>query len=235
MRATARPAAVLSRRDRERLARREAMLDAALAVFSEKGYAGTAVDEIADRAEFGKGTIYNYFPGGKDELFLALFEERVVGWLHRVIGASFPDDVDLSTPRAARAAFHGFIRDLLREFQKDRDALLMFMKEGHRTQIAPEQEAAFARHFMGVIEALARPVEAAVAAGALRPLPARPVAHVLMGNVRGFLMAEVDAECDPSGTFEPAPFGSADEAAEFLTTVLFDGLLADAPGGPASA
>jgi len=47
-----------------------------------------------------------------------------------------------------------------------------------------------------------------------------------MGNIRGYLMAEVDADCDPSGHFEPAPFGTADEAAEFLTTVLFDGLLA---------
>jgi AcrR family transcriptional regulator len=227
------PPLALSRRERERLARREAMLDAALAVFSEKGYGGASVDEIAERAEFGKGTIYNYFPGGKDELFLTLFEERVVGWLHRVIGASFPDDVDLGTPQGARAAFHGFIDRLLREFEADREALLMFMKEGHRTQIAPEQEAAFARHFMGVIEALARPVEAAVASGALRPLPAHPVAHVLMGNVRGFLMAEVDAECDPSGAFEPAPFGSSSEAAEFLTTVLFDGLLGNTASGPA--
>lgn len=218
----------LSRRERERLARRALMLDAALAVFSEKGYAGASVDEVAERAEFGKGTIYNYFPGGKDELFLTLFEERVAAGLHRVIARSFPDDADLSTPAAARAAFHGFIRGLLRQFEESRDALLMFMKEGHRTKVGADQEAAFARHFGGVIEAVARPIERAVAAGALRPLPAHPVAHVLMGNVRGFIMAEVDAECDPTGTFEPAPFGSADEAAEFLTTVLFDGLLAPA-------
>ena len=225
MELTAPPDSALSRRDRERLARRAAMLDAALAVFSEKGYGGASVDEIAERAEFGKGTIYNYFPGGKDELFLALFEERVVGWLHGIVARSFPDGVDLSTPPAARAAFHGFLQTLLSQFHESRDALLMFMKEGHRTQLDLEREAAFGQHFMGVIDAVARPIEAAVAAGALRPLPARPVAHVLMGNVRGYLMAEVDAECDPTGTFEPAPFGSADEAAEFLTTVLFDGLL----------
>lgn len=220
------PAPALGRRERERLLRRAAMLDAALAVFAEKGYGGASVDEIAERAEFGKGTIYNYFPGGKDELFLTLFEERVAGWLHGIVARSFPDDADLSTPRAARAAFHGFLQTLLREFDESRGALLMFMKEGHRTQLAPEHEAAFGRHFLGVIEAVARPIEAAVAAGSLRPLPARPVAHVLMGNVRGYLMAELDAEVDPSGTFEPAPFGSPSEAAEFLTTVLFDGLLA---------
>ena len=215
----------LSRRDRERLARREAMLDAALAVFSEKGYGGASVDEIAERAEFGKGTIYNYFPGGKDELYFALFEERVVGGLRRVIDGSFPDGVDLSTPAAARAAFRGFIGGLIRQFEEARGPMLMFMKEGHRTHLALEHAAEFGLHFFGIIEAVARPIQLAIDAGALRPLPARPVAHVLMGNVRGYLMAEVDADCDPSGSLEPAPFGSSGEAAEFLTTVLFDGLL----------
>ncbi len=227
-------AAPLSRRDRERLARREAMLDAALAVFAEKGYGGASVDEIAERAEFGKGTIYNYFPGGKDELYFALFEERVVAGLRRVIDDAFPPALDLSTPAAARVAFHGFIRGLIGQFHESRGPLLMFMKEGHRTHLDLEHAADFGLHFFGIIEAVARPIERAVAAGALRPLPAHPVAHVLMGNVRGYLMAEVDADCDPSGSFEPAPFGSADEAAEFLTTVLFDGLLAPGADAPSS-
>ena len=201
------------------------MLNSALAVFAEHGYARASVDEIAERAEFGKGTIYNYFPGGKDELFFVLFEERIVAGLHRVIDEAFPPDVDLSTPRAARTAFHGFIRALLHLFEDSRDVMLMFMKEGHRTGLGDEHEAAFAMHFSGIIDALARPIGRAIDAGAMRPLPAHPIAHVLMGNVRGYIMAEVDADCDPSGHFEPAPFGTADEAAEFLTTVLFDGLL----------
>lgn len=208
--------------------RRRAMLDAALVVFAEHGYAGASVDEIAERAEFGKGTIYNYFPGGKDELFFVLFEERVASGMHRVIAEAFPDDVDLSTPEAVRTAFHGFIRALLGQFNESRDAMLMFMKEGYRTKLGADHEAGFMRHFAGIIEALAGYIQRAVDAGAMRPLPAHPVAHVLMGNVRGYLMAEVDADCDPSGHFKPTPFGTADEAADFLTTVLFDGLLARA-------
>ena len=222
----------LSRRDRERLARRSEMLDAALVVFAEKGYAGASVDEIAERAEFGKGTIYNYFPDGKDELYLTLFEERVVAGLRRVIDESFPPAADLSTPAAVRTAFHGFIRRLIDQFQEARGPLLMFMKEGHRSHLDLGNAADFGLHFLGIIDAVARPIARAVESGALRPLPAHPVAHVLMGNVRGYLMAEVDAACDPSGTMPAAPFGSADEAAEFLTTVLFDGLLA--PGAPSS-
>ncbi|MDX1439230.1 MAG: helix-turn-helix domain-containing protein, partial [Rubricoccaceae bacterium] len=46
-----------TRRDREREARRQAILDAALATFAEKGFEGSTLDEVAERAEFGKGTL----------------------------------------------------------------------------------------------------------------------------------------------------------------------------------
>ena len=216
----------LTRRERERLSRRQAMLDAALAVFAEKGYEGATIDQIADRAEFGKGTIYNYFPDGKEALFIALLAELVIGGLHKIIASSFSDPDELLTPAGARAAFHGFIRSLIRMHQADDDALLMFMKEGHRTVFDEAKSAQLAEHFNGVFDALVEPIELAIAAGALRPLPARPVAHLLMGNVRGYLMAELDARCDPSRTLDKAPYGSPDEAADFITTVLFDGLLA---------
>ena len=65
----------LTRRDRERLARRRAILDAALSTFAAKGYEGATLNEVAERAEFGKGTLYNYFPGGKEEILFALFDE----------------------------------------------------------------------------------------------------------------------------------------------------------------
>ena len=228
--------APLSRRERERQLRRQAMLAAALAVFAEKGFDGATVDEIAERAEFGKGTIYNYFPDGKDALFLALLQELVIGGLHDVIRASFPDPAELATPAGARAAFHRFITSLLEHHHDEDDALLMFMKEGHRMAFDAEKEAEIAEHLNSVFEALVVPIETAIAAGALRPLPARPVAHLLMGNVRGYLMAELDARCDTSATIGPAPYGTPEAAAALITTVLFDGLLAqDAGDGDVSA
>jgi AcrR family transcriptional regulator len=49
------------RKEREREARREAILDAAGKVFSLKGYHEATLDEIAAEAELAKGTIYNYY------------------------------------------------------------------------------------------------------------------------------------------------------------------------------
>ena len=219
--------AALPRRDRERLARREAMVDAALVVFADKGFAGATLDEIAERAEFGKGTLYNYFPGGKEELFLAIFRDRVAAGLERVVAETLPADVDVSTPAAARAAFRGLVQGLIEHFHESTNAVLMFMKEGHRTLPDSADLAVFAEHFNRIIEGVARAVQRAVDAGSIRDLPAHPVAHLIMGNVRGYIMAEVDADCDPTGTFEPTPFGTPGEAADFITTILFDGLLAE--------
>jgi AcrR family transcriptional regulator len=48
-------------------------VEAATAVFAQKGYASTRVADIAERAEVGKGTVYEYF-SSKEELLFAVFE-----------------------------------------------------------------------------------------------------------------------------------------------------------------
>jgi AcrR family transcriptional regulator len=53
------------------------ILDAALACFSEKGFAATRMEDIARRAGISKGTIYLYFES-KEAVFKAL-AQRVVG------------------------------------------------------------------------------------------------------------------------------------------------------------
>lgn len=213
------------RRERERLARRRAMLDAALAVFGEKGFDGATVDEVAERAEFGKGTLYNYFPGGKDEIYLALFDEIVIDRLIGVAQHAFSDPSALAAPAVAREAFCAFIEALLTHFADHRAHLTLFMKDGHRMMLDSERAAFFVSRFERVIDAVARPIEAAMANGALRLLPARPVAHLLMGNVRGHLLANMDARC-AAGVADASPFATPAAAAAFITTVLFDGLLA---------
>jgi AcrR family transcriptional regulator len=51
---------------------RERLLDAAIAVFREKGYDGTGVQEIARRAGLTTGAIYGNFRGKADLLFSAI-------------------------------------------------------------------------------------------------------------------------------------------------------------------
>jgi AcrR family transcriptional regulator len=81
---------------------RAALLDAAAAVFAERGFRDSSVDEVAQRAGFSKGALYWHF-AGKDELFIALLEERVDRPTREMIELleSAPPDQDMG-PEASR-------------------------------------------------------------------------------------------------------------------------------------
>ena len=64
-------------RQRRKEARPQELLDAALALFVEKGYAATRLDEIAAQAGVSKGTLYLYFTS-KEELFKAVVREGLL-------------------------------------------------------------------------------------------------------------------------------------------------------------
>jgi len=58
--------------------RRQKIINAAKALFSEKGYAGTGLREIAERAGVSLGNIYNYFKN-KEEIFSSIFNPEEIG------------------------------------------------------------------------------------------------------------------------------------------------------------
>jgi len=60
-----------SRKERERRQHEAEILQAACELFARKGYHSTTLEEIAHHAQFGKGTIYNYF-SSKEELFFGI-------------------------------------------------------------------------------------------------------------------------------------------------------------------
>jgi AcrR family transcriptional regulator len=55
-----------------RIQKEAAILEAAAAVLVERGFRGTRIADVAERAGIGKGTVYEYFRS-KEELFLRLF------------------------------------------------------------------------------------------------------------------------------------------------------------------
>lgn len=64
----------MSRKERRRRQHREEILSVALALFSEKGFHNVTIREIAGRAEFSTGTLYNLFES-KEALFSELLRE----------------------------------------------------------------------------------------------------------------------------------------------------------------
>lgn len=76
----------MRRTKEEAEATRKALLTAALTVFSERGYADTRLEEIAERAGVTRGAIYHHF-GSKAELFNVLMAE-ITERLTPIIGQS---------------------------------------------------------------------------------------------------------------------------------------------------
>jgi AcrR family transcriptional regulator len=113
--------------------RRAAILDSALEVFSNRGYHGASIDEIAQEGGISKALIYEHFPSKKD-LHASLLERHVQEIFERLAeSAATPDPGEVrlragvdaflewveSHPRAFRLLFRDtFERDVAEVLQR---------------------------------------------------------------------------------------------------------------------
>lgn len=87
-------------RRRRKDARPGEILDAALRLFGERGFAATRLDDVAARAGISKGTVYLYFPT-KEDLFRAVLRQDLI-----------PNIAEMETQAASHA---GTATELLRQ------------------------------------------------------------------------------------------------------------------------
>ena len=88
--------------------RRPLVLDAALSLFAEHGYAGASMDAVAAAAGVTKPVVYACFPGGKTELFGALLqreEERINEMLATAAPTTATADPESAVQAALTAIF----------------------------------------------------------------------------------------------------------------------------------
>nr|WP_314541781.1 TetR/AcrR family transcriptional regulator [uncultured Massilia sp.] len=86
--------------ERRKDARPQELLEAALDLFVERGYAATRLEDVARRAGVSKGTLYLYYEN-KEELFKAVVRSSIVPVI---------DDAEVSV-----AEYDGHSADLLRQ------------------------------------------------------------------------------------------------------------------------
>ncbi len=78
---------------------REDVLPVLGEVFREHGFEGASLSVITARTGLGKGSLYHFFPGGKEEMGQAVLA-HIDGWFETEVYAPLRDDAD---PRAASA------------------------------------------------------------------------------------------------------------------------------------
>jgi len=66
-------------RDKESKIR--AIIDATIELINEKGPASFSVNEIPDRAGLSIGTVYRYFPRGKDDIIAEILRKNITGFI----------------------------------------------------------------------------------------------------------------------------------------------------------
>ena len=71
--------AVLNRRERKKQATRESIIQSAITLFKQKGYHKTSMDEIAEKVDVSKPTLYNYFQD-KGSILIAYFQSTVADY-----------------------------------------------------------------------------------------------------------------------------------------------------------
>lgn len=133
------------RKERERIAKRQDILNAARNVFAQKGYENATLDEIALKAEFAKGTLYNYFDSKEK-----LFDEIIAGMLDEMTALA-----KHSTAKGGsiREQFQQYADRVIEYYKANEDILLILMREINR--MGRTRERAHLSHMMQGVSVLA--------------------------------------------------------------------------------
>jgi AcrR family transcriptional regulator len=110
-----------------RLARRERILDAAAQLLLRVGYGRVTIEDVAQAAEVGKGTVYLHWRT-REDLFAAVLDRELARALEEVAGGMAGEPGSWQLDRLTRAAYVAIMsRPLLKAmFQSDREVLGRF-------------------------------------------------------------------------------------------------------------
>lgn len=151
--------------------RRERILEAALEVFSRRGYGAAAMEEIATESATSKGGLYFHFPS-KQALFGALLDRTAELLMDRLEAAAASESDPLRRADAAVAR-------ALDVFGSHRRLARLFLIDAHTRDFAPRLLAIRERF----AARLARDLDDAVRQGLIAPCDTRLAGQIWLGAV----------------------------------------------------
>lgn len=113
--------------------KRMEILKAAIDLFSENGFERTTVDEIAARANVGKGTIYLYF-ANKEQIFIAIIESGIQYILNRM-------NEILNQSGDFQERFQELLMQHLQFAENHRKFYRLFIKEGFNLKLIGDNDS----------------------------------------------------------------------------------------------
>jgi len=166
----------------------ERILDAALEVFSENGFHHATVDEIAERADVGKGTLYRYF-ANKETLFNELVRLRLEE-LEGTAVAIWDERDDVLT------MISKYLRIYFEFFDKNQHLYRVIVQE--RPDVSDQVQDLYLKKVMRRTPHLKRKIYEATQQGELKDVDFQTVFYGVMGFVHGVIQKWLARECSYS-------------------------------------
>ncbi|MCP3951626.1 MAG: TetR/AcrR family transcriptional regulator [Desulfobacterales bacterium] len=169
------------RREKEKAARRNQILDAARALLFEKGLHATSINQIAKQAELGVGTIYFYYRS-KEEIFADLQEEGLEILFARILKTSsqnLPPDEKLST----------IGRQYIRFSEENRDYydIINYFLASPEIFFAPNLKSKVDRHGSQIIGLIIETIDTGIRSGLFHSNNPRRDAITFWGTLHGLI------------------------------------------------
>jgi AcrR family transcriptional regulator len=159
--------------------KRATILDAARAVFSRKGYAEAAVEDVAEEARIAKGTLYLYFKS-KEELYLAALVSDL-----RAMASESRNEMEAAG--SFREKLRVFFRVRLDYCKSREDFLRIYLAEYGSMFVKAPPSPYLSQLLRENMRYLARVAEAAIERGEIAAVPAGALAAAIYDMSRGLM------------------------------------------------
>lgn len=172
---------------------KDRILDAALNVFSNKGYHDTRLDEIVKESNTSKGSIYFHFPN-KERLFIALVD-KFAGLLERQV----EEAIDPNAEGIQRV--RGALEAVLNTFSRyRRPAKILLIQAAGLGAVFEAKRMEVHDRFSNMIK---RYLDEAVAVGDIEPMDTEIVSRAWMGAINELVIRWVyEGEPEPDRIIE---------------------------------
>jgi TetR/AcrR family transcriptional regulator len=205
-----RPVAKL-RRDRQVDAKRSAILNAALMLFSRNGLHGTSVEQIAEQADISKPNLFYYF-SSKDEVYLAVLRRLLDEWLEP-LQALQPDQEPI-------AAIGDYIRRKVLFSRENPAASRLFCLE--IAQGAPMLKEELATSLKQLVDEKAGVIRAWIKAGRLAEVDPHHLIFAIWATTQHY--ADFAVQIETLTGRDPASEAFIKEAVDNVQRIVLDGI-----------
>lgn len=174
---------VAERKEREKKARRQAILDAARECFFTNGFEATTISQIAETVELSTGTLYLYFKN-KEEIYVSILEEGLDILYSLMKQSEAPNAPAREIVQGYANAYYKFYIDYGQYF----DIMFFLRRPDKQIELEGELKDKLERKSLKCLALLENAVKRGIAEGDYRVVNPYEASRVLWGTMNGLML-----------------------------------------------